>query len=73
VVTKETGGKTTSLDLTVLKCLQEKKSLEKIAHLTKVAPQVLGKEIARLQVDGYVTPEGRLTEKGFKALRTKSE
>jgi Mn-dependent DtxR family transcriptional regulator len=57
------------LDLAILKLLHDDKSLEEISRLLKVEPLTLGQTIARLQVEGYLTPEGSLSEKGLQALQ----
>jgi len=48
--------------------LKERKTPEKIAELTKLKPYVIGERIARLQAGGFVSLEGRLTEKGLEVL-----
>jgi len=55
-------------DRSILLHLKEKKTPEKIAELTKLKPYVIGEKIARLQAGGFVSLEGRLTEKGLEAL-----
>jgi hypothetical protein len=58
----------TSLELLVLRSMAKAMDLEKLAGLTKLSPAALGKEIAVLQVNGYIAVDGTLTEKGMKAI-----
>jgi hypothetical protein len=58
-----------ALDLMVLDCLDGRKSLEEIAQLTKVEPRLVGQRIAKLQLEGFVGPDGHLTQKGSAAIR----
>ena len=55
-------------DKSVLLHLKDKKSPEEIAELTRLRPHIIGEKIARLQVAGFISAEGRLTEKGLEAL-----
>lgn len=64
--------KISALDRAVLDHLSKKKTPEEIAKLTKVEPQVVGERIARLQLEGYITAEGYLTDKGLGSLRGES-
>jgi len=60
-----------SLDLLILRSMPGASRIEDLAKVAKVAkvPAVtLGKEVATLQVRGYISDKGALTEKGLKAI-----
>jgi hypothetical protein len=57
------------LELRILRALPHVKSIEKLDKVTKVPPATLGREVAKLQLGGYVGDDGRITEKGLKAIR----
>ncbi|MDA4121130.1 MAG: hypothetical protein OK404_01835 [Thaumarchaeota archaeon] len=65
---RDIGERLTSLELQVLRSIAKAKGLERLAGLTKLSPAALGKEIAMLQVKGYIGDDGALTEKGKKAV-----
>lgn len=58
------------LELQILRALPRVGSIEKLDKVTKVPPATLGREIATLQLGGYIGADGRLTEKGLNAVRT---
>ena len=58
------------LELQILRALPRVGSIEKLDRVTKVHPAALGREIARLQLGGYIGEDGRLTEKGLNAVNT---
>jgi hypothetical protein len=58
------------LELQILHALPRVGSIEKLDRVTKVPPATLGREIAKLQLGGYIGEDGRLTEKGLNAVRT---
>jgi len=58
------------LELQILRTLPHVKGIEKLDRVTKVPPATLGKEVAKLQLGGYIGDDGRITEKGLKAIRT---
>ena len=57
------------LDLQILRALPRINSIEKLDRVTKIPPAALGREIAKLQLGGYVGDDGRITEKGLNAIR----
>jgi len=57
------------LDLQILRALPHVGSVEKLDRVTKVPPATLGREIAKLQLGGYIGDDGGLTEKGLNAVR----
>ncbi|MGP8056026.1 MAG: hypothetical protein ACLP9K_00250 [Nitrososphaerales archaeon] len=57
------------LELLILRSIPNAGSVEDIARVAKVSPATLGKEIALLQLKGYVATDGRLTEKGVEATK----
>ena len=56
------------LEHLVLRMIPEAKDIENLAKLTKAAPQILGRTIAKLQIEGYIGANGQLTEKGKAAI-----
>jgi len=58
------------LERQILRALPHAGSIEKLDNVTKVPPATLGREIARLQLGGYIGDDGRITEKGLDAIRT---
>ena len=56
------------LQLQILRALPRVKSVEKLDRVVKVPPAALGKEIAKLQLGGYIGDDGRITDKGLNAL-----
>ncbi len=58
------------LELKILRALPHVGSVEKLDKVTKVPPATLGREIAKLQLGGYIGDDGRLTEKGLGAIKT---
>ena len=56
------------MDLVIMRHLNSGREIEEISRLVKAQPDVVGKEIARLQLDGYIGSDGTLTEKGLEAL-----
>ena len=62
-------GGLSQLGLQILRALPRAGSVEKLDKVTKVPPATLGREIAKLQLAGYIGNDGRLTEKGLNAIR----
>ena len=58
------------LELQILRALPHVKNIEKLDRVTKVPPATLGREVAKLQLAGYIGDDGRITEKGLNAIRT---
>jgi len=50
----------------ILRRISQGESIEEIVKVAKVSPMALGKVIATLQLDGYISADGRLTEKGLR-------
>jgi hypothetical protein len=61
------GQGLSKLGLLILRSIPKGKGLEEIAELADVPPVTLGKEIAILQMKGYIGEDGRLTQKGREA------
>jgi hypothetical protein len=59
------------LELQILRALPHAGSAERLDKVTKVPPATLGIEIAKLQLGGYIGDDGRITEKGLNAIRTR--
>ena len=57
------------LELQILRALPHAGSTEKLDKVTKVPPATLGRELARLQLGGYIGDDGRLTRKGLNAVK----
>lgn len=57
-------------ELQILRALPRVSSIEKLDRITKIPPATLGREIAKLQLGGYIGDDGRITEKGLGAIRT---
>jgi len=57
------------LELQILRALPHAGSIEKLDKVTKVPPATLGRELARLQLGGYIGDDGRLTRKGLNAVK----
>ena len=64
-----TSVKLSQLELQILRALPRVGSIEKLDKVTRVPPATLGREIAKLQLGGYIGDDGRLTEKGLNAVR----
>jgi len=58
------------LELQILRALPHVKSIEKLDKVAKVPPATLGREVAKLQLGGYIGDDGRITERGLNAIRT---
>jgi hypothetical protein len=67
------GEDLSALEVLVLRSLPRAKDLEDLAKIAKVPPATLGREIARLQIGGYIGVDGTITEKGLKAVQTRSK
>ena len=59
------------LGRSVLIHLSEKKTPKEIADLVNVDPMEVEQKAVNLREGGFVTSDGRLTEKGFEALNEK--
>jgi hypothetical protein len=68
MASKESTSDLSGLDLVIMRHLNSGREIEEISRLVKAQPDVVGKEIARLQLDGYIGSDGTLTEKGLEAL-----
>jgi hypothetical protein len=62
------GKGLSALEVEILKAMQQTKTIEGLAKTMKVPPVTLGKEIARLQIEGYLGPDGQITERGLQAV-----
>ena len=58
------------LDVQILRVLPNIKTVEELDKIMKVPPATLGREIARLQLGGYIGEDGKITEKGLDAIRS---
>jgi DNA-binding IclR family transcriptional regulator len=65
----ELGERLSELEFLVLRSIPNATSVEEIARIAKVPPATLGREIALLQLKGYVAADGQLTEKGVEATK----
>jgi len=58
-----------ALELLILRSIPRANGIEDLARVAKVPAVALGKEVATLQVRGYISGDGTLTEKGLEAIR----
>lgn len=56
------------LELKILRALPHAGSIEKLDKAAKVPPAALGREVAKLQLGGYIGDDGRITKKGLNAI-----
>jgi hypothetical protein len=61
------------LELLVLRSIPHVKGIARLAKTAGVPPATLGKEIAKLQIGGYIGEDGAITEKGLKAVQDRSK
>jgi hypothetical protein len=59
----------TALEMLVLRSIPGVKKIEDLAEVAKIPPTALGREIAKLQIRGYIADDGSLTEKGTAAIK----
>ncbi len=59
----------TELDRLLLRRLFKAAKVEELAKELKQSPVIIGKEIAKLQLGGYITDDGSLTAKGVKVAK----
>ena len=59
----------TKIGLVILRNILTGKGLEEISKLSDVTPVALGREIAMLQLKGYIGEDGGITQKGREALQ----
>jgi hypothetical protein len=57
----------TTLELLILRSIPLAANVEELSKLVKVRPANLGMEIAKLQLRGFISDEGVLTQKGKEA------
>jgi hypothetical protein len=60
------------LELLILRSIRHVKGIERLSKTARVPPATLGKEIAKLQIGGYIGGDGAITEKGLKAIQERS-
>jgi DNA-binding MarR family transcriptional regulator len=58
----------TALELLILRSIPRAADVEELSTLVKVRPASLGMEIAKLQLRGYISDDGALTQKGKEAV-----
>ena len=68
MASKKSTPEISGLDLVILRHLNSGRGIEEISKLATAKPESIGKEIARLQLDGYIGSDGTLTEKGLEVL-----
>ena len=61
-------GELSELELLILRSMARGAGIEGLAKAAKVPAVTLGKELAVLQLRGYVSDDGSLTEKGLEAI-----
>lgn len=57
------------LELLILRGIRNVKGIEDIAKVAQVPPSTVGKDVAILQMKGYIADDGRLTAKGLEAVK----
>jgi DNA-binding MarR family transcriptional regulator len=57
------------LELLILRSIPHLKDIERLAKTAGVSPATLGREIAKLQISGYIGEDGTITERGLKAIQ----
>jgi DNA-binding MarR family transcriptional regulator len=62
----------TQLEMFILRSIQRTPKLETLAKEAKVSPVTLGMEIAKLQLRGYIQENGTLSQKGQRAITSKT-
>jgi hypothetical protein len=62
-------GRLTELQLRLLRLVSERGDVQNLSKETGATAASIGMEIAKLQLGGYISDEGALTEKGLKAVR----
>ncbi len=63
------GESLSELELLILRGLLKTNRVEDLAKEVEGSPASLGKEIARLQLGGYIADDGSLTRKGMEAAK----
>lgn len=67
---QNSGKGLSELELLILRSIPKAKGIGDIAKVAGVPPGALGKEVAILQMKGYIAEDGRLTEKGLEAVKS---
>ena len=67
---RKSPDKISDLDKLILQGVSNGQSAEEISKAAKVPSATLGKEIALLQIKGYIANDGRLTDKGQRARQS---
>jgi hypothetical protein len=57
-----------ALELLILRSIPHAADVEELSKLVKVRPANLGMEIAKLQLRGYISDDGVITQKGMEAV-----
>lgn len=58
-----------ALELLILRSASRARDLKDLAKAAKTSPSTLGREIAKLQIAGFLGEDGAVTVKGLKALQ----
>ncbi len=58
----------TEFELTILRAIPRARGIAELAKKLGTTPAVLGKEIAKLQLSGYLGGKGEVTDKALKLL-----
>jgi predicted transcriptional regulator len=56
-------------ELAILKALVDGKSVEQVSGITKLKPESVGRAVAKLQLEGMISDDGTVTEKGARASK----
>ncbi len=58
-----------TLGVEILRAVAHAKSIEGLARTTRISPVALGRELAKLQIDGYLDERGEITDKGLRVIK----
>ncbi len=57
------------LEMKILRAIPHVRDITEVAKAVHSSPAIVGREIARLQLGGYLGAEGELKEKGMKFVQ----
>jgi len=60
------GDTLSEVQVRILRAISKGTDVEGVAKTMNMAPVALGREIAKLQIGGYLGDDGKVTEKGSK-------
>lgn len=57
-------------ELIILRSISKAADLHGLSKLTNLPPAAVGREVATLQLRGYIADDGTLTKKGLEAIQS---